>query len=80
VLVNPHDIDGLKEAMLHARDMPRTEARKRKVAMRRQVLTHDVVDWSQRFLDDLAQHAAAHAPGGDDDATAAGARAGGSHE
>ncbi|MBX4293823.1 hypothetical protein K4G99_23340, partial [Mycobacterium tuberculosis] len=47
----------LKEAILHARDMPATEARKRMASMRRQVLTHDVVDWSQRFLDDLAAHA-----------------------
>ena len=57
VLVNPHDIDGLKSAMLHARDMSDAEARKRMSSMRRQVLTHDVVDWSHRFLDDLAAHA-----------------------
>ncbi|CAL8896715.1 alpha,alpha-trehalose-phosphate synthase (UDP-forming) [Kocuria varians] len=60
ILVNPHDIDGLKDAMLRARDLPRAEARKRMAAMRRQVLTHDVVDWSRRFLDNLADHAAYH--------------------
>ena len=63
VLVNPHDIDGLKDAMMYARDMPATEARKRMASMRRQVLTHDVVDWSQRFLDDLAAHDDAAGPG-----------------
>ncbi|MDO5367751.1 trehalose-6-phosphate synthase [Kocuria sp.] len=56
ILVNPHDIDGLKEAMLYARDMPGSEAKKRMSSMRRQVLTHDVVDWSQRFLEDLASY------------------------
>ena len=56
ILVNPHDIDGLKEAMLYARDMPGSEAKKRMGSMRRQVLTHDVVDWSQRFLEDLASY------------------------
>ena len=56
ILVNPHDIDGLKEAMLYARDMSGAEAKKRMSSMRRQVLTHDVVDWSQRFLDDLANY------------------------
>ena len=56
ILVNPHDIDGLKEAMLYARDMSGAEAKKRMSSMRRQVLTHDVVDWSQRFLEDLAQY------------------------
>ncbi|WHF24350.1 trehalose-6-phosphate synthase [Kocuria rhizophila] len=61
ILVNPHDIDGLEEAILHARDMPPTEARKRMASMRRQVLTHDVVDWSQHFLDDLASTPAARA-------------------
>lgn len=63
VLVNPHDIDGLKSAMLHARDMSDAEARKRMSSMRRQVLTHDVVDWSHRFLDDLAAHAPDHEQG-----------------
>ena len=63
VLVNPHDIDGLKSAMLHARDMSDAEARKRMSSMRRQVLTHDVVDWSHRFLDDLAAHAPEHEQG-----------------
>ena len=67
VLVNPHDIDGLKSAMLHARDMSDAEARKRMSSMRRQVLTHDVVDWSHRFLDDLAAHAPEHEQGSADE-------------
>ena len=56
ILVNPHDIDGLKEAMIHARDMSGAEVKKRMSSMRRQVLTHDVVDWSQRFLEDLGRY------------------------
>jgi trehalose 6-phosphate synthase len=55
VLVNPHDIDGLKEAMMQAKDMPTAEAKKRMRAMRRQVLGNDVNDWSEAFLRDLAR-------------------------
>ncbi|MFI7480797.1 trehalose-6-phosphate synthase [Kocuria sp. M1R5S2] len=54
LLINPHDIDGLKEAMLRARSMPPAEAKKRMRAMRRQVLGNDVNDWSETFLRDLA--------------------------
>lgn len=70
VLVNPHDIDGLKEAMLYARDMSGAEAKKRMSSMRRQVLTHDVVDWSQRFLEDLAKYGKPSAEGEPDDRNA----------
>lgn len=54
ILVNPHDIDDLKELILYAKNMPKVEARRRMRAMRRQVLTHDVTDWQDRFLHDLA--------------------------
>ena len=67
ILVNPHDIDGLKAAILYARDMPGAEAKKRMSSMRRQVLAHDVADWSQRFLTDLARHGEKPAEGNDDD-------------
>jgi len=50
VLVNPHDIDGLKERILQAVNMSRTEAARRMRAMRRQVLQNDVELWSQSFL------------------------------
>jgi trehalose 6-phosphate synthase len=55
LLVNPHDIDGLKDAMLRAKDMPAPEAKKRMRSMRRQVLGNDVNDWSEAFLRDLAR-------------------------
>jgi len=57
VLVNPHDIDGLKEAMLRAMRMPRAERRSRMRAMRRRVAEHDVARWSSDFLTALT-HAA----------------------
>lgn len=55
ILINPHDIDGFKEALLYAKDMDPEEGRRRMQAMREQIFTHDVKDWSQRFLEDLAQ-------------------------
>ncbi|ROZ61518.1 trehalose-6-phosphate synthase [Kocuria soli] len=55
VLVNPHDIDTLKERILLAKNMPQDQARRRMRAMRRQVLTHDVNDWQDKFLTDLAR-------------------------
>jgi trehalose 6-phosphate synthase len=53
LLVNPHDIDGLKDAIMEAIEMNPREARKRMKAMHRQVLTNDVGKWSRDFLDRL---------------------------
>jgi trehalose 6-phosphate synthase len=50
VLVNPHDIDGLKSAMVTALNMPPAEGVRRMRIMRRQVLQNDVERWSQAFL------------------------------
>ncbi|MBJ2122318.1 trehalose-6-phosphate synthase [Arthrobacter sp. MSA 4-2] len=50
VLVNPHDIDGLKSAMVTALNMPPAEGIRRMRIMRRQVLQNDVERWSQAFL------------------------------
>ncbi|MCC9206396.1 alpha,alpha-trehalose-phosphate synthase (UDP-forming) [Arthrobacter sp. zg-Y769] len=55
VLVNPHDIDGLKAAILTAVNMPTREASRRMRLMRRQVLQNDVERWSQNFLEALDQ-------------------------
>ncbi len=49
-LVNPHDIDGLKNAIVRAVQEPRREAVRRMRAMRRQVFTHDVAHWAEDFL------------------------------
>jgi trehalose 6-phosphate synthase len=52
-LVNPHDLDGVKNAMLAALAMDPEEGRRRMRALRRQVLTHDVNRWARSFLEAL---------------------------
>jgi trehalose 6-phosphate synthase len=51
--VNPHDIEGLKEAMLRATQMPKSERSRRMRAMRKRVQENDVARWSSTFLDTL---------------------------
>jgi len=55
LLVNPHDIDGLKSAILHAIEMPRRERAQRMRSMRRRVIENDVARWSSNFLTTLEQ-------------------------
>jgi trehalose 6-phosphate synthase len=55
VLVNPHDIDGLKAALLEAINMPEQEQERRMKAMRSQVRTHDVTRWAGEFIAALAE-------------------------
>lgn len=50
LLVNPHDLDGVKNALLTALTMDPAEGRRRMRALRRQVLTHDVDRWARSFL------------------------------
>jgi trehalose 6-phosphate synthase len=52
-LVNPHDLDGVKNAMEAALAVDPAEGRRRMRALRRQVLTHDVDRWARSFLDAL---------------------------
>jgi trehalose 6-phosphate synthase len=52
-LVNPHDLDGVKNAMLAALAMDPEEGRRRMRVLRRQVLTHDVNRWARSFLEAL---------------------------
>jgi len=59
LLVNPHDIDGLKDALLQAVRMPHRERTTRMRALRRRVRENDVARWSQSFLDTL-RHANHH--------------------
>jgi alpha,alpha-trehalose-phosphate synthase [UDP-forming] len=54
VLVNPHDIDGTKDAITAAVHMDPREQRKRMRRLRRRVLGHDVTAWSEDFLTALA--------------------------
>jgi trehalose 6-phosphate synthase len=58
LLVNPHDIDGLKDAILTAIDMPKSERVSRMRTLRKRVLHYDVARWSTRFLETL-EHARA---------------------
>lgn len=53
LLINPHDIDGLKEAMMTAAEMPARERANRMRALRRRVRDNDVATWSRTFLDTL---------------------------
>ncbi len=53
VLVNPHDIDGLKDAMVEAARMPKRERARRMRALRRRVRENDVANWSATFLETL---------------------------
>ena len=53
VLVNPHDLDGVKAAVSRALEMPPDEARRRMKTLRRHVKRHDVDQWAHEFLDAL---------------------------
>jgi trehalose 6-phosphate synthase len=53
ILVNPHDTDGVKNALHGALTMEPDEGRRRMRALRRQVLSHDVDRWARTFLDAL---------------------------
>ena len=55
LLINPHDIDGVKDAIMRAIEMPRPERRKRMHALRKRVRDHDVAHWSESFLRALAE-------------------------
>jgi len=59
-LVNPHDLEGVKDAIEAALNQPEEEGRRRMRSLRRQVLAHDVDRWARSFLDALAE---AHPPG-----------------
>jgi trehalose 6-phosphate synthase len=54
-LVNPHDIEGLKDAIVRAANISPGEARRRMRAMRRRVREHDVAHWAATFLDALGR-------------------------
>lgn len=54
-LVNPHDLNGMKAALLNAYQAPPAELTRRMRAMRRHVMKNDVKLWATRFLDDLAR-------------------------
>ncbi|MFK4834477.1 trehalose-6-phosphate synthase [Microbacterium sp. ZW T2_14] len=53
VRINPHDIDGMKDAIMRAIEMPSAEQGRRMRALRRKVVENDVARWSRSFLDAL---------------------------
>ncbi len=50
LLINPHDIEGLKDTIVRALEMPTDEQGRRMRAMRRRVFKHDIAAWSTSFL------------------------------
>ena len=52
-LCNPHDPEGVKDALLRAVHVDRTEARRRIRIMQRHLRTHDVGHWARSFLREL---------------------------
>ena len=53
ILVNPHDLDGLKDAIRFALTLDADEARARLRRMRRIVRRHNVHTWADGFLSAL---------------------------
>ncbi|MCD9155206.1 alpha,alpha-trehalose-phosphate synthase (UDP-forming) [Aeromicrobium duanguangcaii] len=53
-MVNPHDINGMKQALLDAMRASPVELRKRMRALRKQVMENDIERWAKTFLDELA--------------------------
>ena len=54
LLVNPHDIEGVKEAIVRAVRISPREAQRRMRSMRKRIREHDVHRWASSFLDALA--------------------------
>ncbi len=52
-LVNPHDIEGIKDTIVRATEVRPAEARRRMRSMRRRVREHDVAHWAANFLSTL---------------------------
>lgn len=57
LLVNPHDIDGLKALILRATHMPLSEQQRRMRAMRRALFGNDVTHWASNILGTVAAFA-----------------------
>ena len=56
LLINPHDIDGLKDTIMRAIGMPKRDRQARMRSLRKRVLEHDVARWSREFLQELRSH------------------------
>ena len=49
-LVNPHDVDGLKQTLLLAMEADPADLRRRMGAMREQLVSHDILAWARLYL------------------------------
>jgi trehalose 6-phosphate synthase len=56
-MVNPYDINGLKDCMMSAVTASGRDRGRRMRAMRKQVFEHDISHWADSFLDRPAQRA-----------------------
>jgi trehalose 6-phosphate synthase len=56
-LVNPHDLEDLKDTLVRALEASQVENRTRMRAMRRSVRTHDVQSWARSYLRELERPA-----------------------
>ncbi|MGE5830160.1 MAG: alpha,alpha-trehalose-phosphate synthase (UDP-forming) [Micromonosporaceae bacterium] len=54
-LVNPHDLDGLKAAMMRALTAPTADARRRMRGMRRHLRANDIRHWADSYLTALGR-------------------------
>src|SRR5262249_56047886 len=61
-LVNPHDLEGVKDAIEAAFNQSVEEGRRRMRSLRRQVLAHDVDRWAPPFLPPLPPPPPHHPP------------------
>jgi trehalose 6-phosphate synthase len=59
-LVNPYDINGMKDAIVEAIRADPKDLRRRMKAMRKTVAEHDVSDWADEFLRVLAEGVPEH--------------------
>ncbi|HKT06127.1 MAG TPA: trehalose-6-phosphate synthase [Rugosimonospora sp.] len=55
--VNPHDLDGLKDALVHALEADPSDTARRMRAMRRYLAAHDVGHWARTYLSALGYDA-----------------------
>jgi trehalose 6-phosphate synthase len=52
-LVNPHDVDGLKETLLQSMGASAADLRRRMSAMRKHLREHDILAWARAYLSAL---------------------------
>ena len=55
-LVNPYDLNGMKDVVMRAVEDPPEERRKRMRALKKQVGTHTIDAWADNFLGDLKHY------------------------